>query len=62
VPLLIAGNGDRLLPAAAAHADIVGLMGLPGKAGVRRSFGERVPYPPVAGQRFTARAQPFDRS
>jgi len=43
VPILIAGNGDRLLTVAARHADIVGLTGA-NPRGVNDALAERVEF------------------
>jgi alkanesulfonate monooxygenase SsuD/methylene tetrahydromethanopterin reductase-like flavin-dependent oxidoreductase (luciferase family) len=52
VPILIAGNGDRLLTVAAQHADIIGLTGAsPSSAG--DPLAERIDFVRhAAGQRF----------
>jgi probable F420-dependent oxidoreductase len=42
VPVMIAGNGDRLLSMAARRADIVGLTGEPGKARTSDPLAERI--------------------
>jgi probable F420-dependent oxidoreductase len=42
VPVMIAGNGDRLLTMAARNADIVGLTGEPGKPGTTDPLADRI--------------------
>jgi probable F420-dependent oxidoreductase len=42
VPVMIAGNGDRLLSMAARTADIVGLTGEPGKARTSDPLADRI--------------------
>lgn len=52
VPILIAGNGDRLLTVAARHADIIGLTGASPKA-VGNPLAERIDFVrAAAGGRF----------
>jgi probable F420-dependent oxidoreductase len=52
VPILIAGNGKRLLTLAAQQADIIGLTGA-NDAGAGNSLGERVKFVrAAAGDRF----------
>jgi probable F420-dependent oxidoreductase len=52
VPILIAGNGDRLLTVAARHADIVGFTGA-NAAGVVDPLAERIEFVrAAAGERF----------
>jgi probable F420-dependent oxidoreductase len=52
VPILIAGNGDRLLTLAARHADIVGLTGA-NPRGIGDPLAERIALVRnAAGQRF----------
>ncbi|MGH3630009.1 MAG: LLM class F420-dependent oxidoreductase [Sciscionella sp.] len=52
VPILIAGNGDRLLTVAARHADVVGLTGA-NPVGVDDPLAERVEFVrAAAGDRF----------
>jgi probable F420-dependent oxidoreductase len=52
VPILIAGNGKRLLTLAAQQADIIGLTGA-NDAGAGNSLGERVEFVrAAAGDRF----------
>ncbi|EUA50850.1 luciferase-like monooxygenase family protein [Mycobacterium xenopi 3993] len=52
MPILIAGNGDRLLTVAARHADIVGLTGA-NPRGFGDPLAERVEFiRAVAGDRF----------
>lgn len=55
IPILIAGNGDRVLTVAARYADIIGLTGGdPGK-GVEDPLAERVEFVRrAAGDRFDA--------
>ena len=49
VPILIAGNGNRLLTVAAQHADMIGLTG----AGGRDALAERIEFVrAAAGDRF----------
>lgn len=51
IPILIAGNGDRLLTVAARHADIIGLTGASPKA-VGDPLAERIDFVrAVAGER-----------
>ena len=53
VPVMGAGNGDRLLTMAAGKADIVGLMGYPGRAGSDDPLAERTALiRGAAGTRF----------
>ena len=53
VPILIAGNGNRLLTVAAQHADIIGLTGAPTHAGLATPLAERVEFVrAAAGDRF----------
>ncbi|MBU9763467.1 LLM class F420-dependent oxidoreductase [Mycobacterium sp. TNTM28] len=54
IPILIAGNGDRLLTVAAEHANIVGLTGGEGvAAGDRDPLAERIDFlRNAAGDRF----------
>jgi probable F420-dependent oxidoreductase len=53
VPVMIAGNGDRLLSMAAFRADIVGLTGQPGKARTSDPLADRVAMiRNAAGSRF----------
>jgi probable F420-dependent oxidoreductase len=52
VPVLIAGNGDRLLTVAARHADIIGLTGA-NPRGVGDPLAERIEFVrTAAGDRF----------
>lgn len=52
VPILIAGNGDRLLTVAAQHADIIGLTGA-NPRGIDDPLAERVEFVrAAAGDRF----------
>ncbi len=52
IPILIAGNGDRLLTVAARHADIIGLTGASPKA-VGDPLADRVDFVrSAAGDRF----------
>jgi probable F420-dependent oxidoreductase len=54
VPVMVAGNGDRLLSMAARKADIVGLTGEPGKANVANPLAERAAViRDAAGSRFS---------
>jgi len=54
VPILIAGSGDRLLTAAARHADIIGLTGSR-VDGAEDSLAERIDFVrAAAGDRFDA--------
>ncbi len=53
VPIMIAGNGNRLLTMAVQRADIVGLSGEPGKPGVSDSLADRIAViRNAAGPRF----------
>jgi probable F420-dependent oxidoreductase len=53
VPVMIAGNGDRLLSMAARQADVVGLTGEPGRTPARDSLADRVELiRRAAGPRF----------
>lgn len=53
VPLMVAGHGDRLLTMAARKADIVGIMGLPGRAGIADPLADRTAVVRrAAGMRF----------
>lgn len=55
VPLLIAGNGDRVLTLAAQHADIIGFSAGPAGAGASDPLAERVSLVRnAAGDRFDA--------
>lgn len=49
VPVMIAGNGDRLLTMAAQKADIVGLMGEPAKPGTTDPLADRIEVIRTAG-------------
>lgn len=52
VPILIAGNGDRLLTVAAQHADIIGLTGA-NPRGIDDPLAERIEFVrAAAGDRF----------
>jgi alkanesulfonate monooxygenase SsuD/methylene tetrahydromethanopterin reductase-like flavin-dependent oxidoreductase (luciferase family) len=52
VPILIAGNGNRLLTVAAQHADIIGLTGAKA-GGVADPLAERIEFVrSAAGDRF----------
>lgn len=54
VPVMVAGNGDRLLSMAARKADIVGLTGEPGRAGIADPLAERAAViRDAAGSRFS---------
>jgi probable F420-dependent oxidoreductase len=44
VPILIAGNGDRLLTVAARHADIIGLTGGDPASGTEDPLAERIEF------------------
>ncbi|MDT7765793.1 MAG: hypothetical protein QOC63_5213 [Mycobacterium sp.] len=53
VPILIAGNGDRLLTVAAKHADIIGLTGGRQASGEVDQLAERIAFVRnAAGDRF----------
>ena len=53
VPILIAGNGDRLLTVAAQHADIIGLTGGDPASGTEDPLAERIEFVRrAAGDRF----------
>lgn len=53
VPILIAGNGDKLLTVAARNADIIGLTAGQPITGTHDAFGERVDFVrSAAGERF----------
>jgi probable F420-dependent oxidoreductase len=53
VPILIAGNGDRLLTVAARHADTIGLTGGDPVTGVMDPLAERINFVrAAAGDRF----------
>jgi probable F420-dependent oxidoreductase len=53
VPILIAGNGDRLLTVAAQHADIIGLTGGDPASGADDPLAERIDFVRnAAGDRF----------
>lgn len=55
IPLLIAGNGDRVLTIAAQHADIVGLSGGVPEPGTDDPLAERITFlRSAAGERFDA--------
>jgi probable F420-dependent oxidoreductase len=54
VPVMIAGNGDRLLSMAARNADIVGLTGEPGNTRTSDLLAERIAViRAAAGSRFS---------
>jgi probable F420-dependent oxidoreductase len=54
VPVMVAGNGNRLLNVAARTADIVGLTGEPANAGIGDPLAERAAFiSDAAGARFT---------
>jgi probable F420-dependent oxidoreductase len=53
IPILIAGNGDRVLTVAARHADIIGLTGTDTGKGADDPLAERVEFVRnAAGDRF----------
>lgn len=55
VPIMVAGNGNRLLTMAARTADIVGLMGLPASPGIVDPLADRVQFiSDAAGERWSA--------
>lgn len=55
IPILIAGNGDRVLTVAAQHADIIGLTGSDIGEGAADPLAERVDFVrKAAGHRFCA--------
>ena len=53
IPIMIAGNGDRVLTVAARHADIIGLTGSDVGKGVEDPLAERLAFVrEAAGDRF----------
>ena len=55
IPVMIAGNGDRVLTVAARHADIIGLTGSDVGKGVDDPLAERLAFVrEAAGDRFDA--------
>lgn len=53
VPLLIAGNGERVLTIAAQHADIIGFSGVIPDSAIKDPLAERIAFvKAVAGSRF----------
>ena len=55
IPVLIAGNGDRVLTVAARHADIIGLTGSDAGKNTEDALAERIAFVRgAAGERFDA--------
>lgn len=55
IPILIAGNGDKVLTVAAKHADVIGLTGSDTGMGAGDPLAERIAFVrDVAGSRFGA--------